>query len=153
MPHFLRVIMLSKSNENNHSRNGVSKWEEIIKVLPTLTEKELKSVKPKDYAIALLINEIKSQLDEYDFHLNYFNNRSYIYQDNFWNEISLDKVELFLRDCAKKYYQNEIKYHTESFYKPLGESFKKEMKVLTQRLLMMLMFHKVMLEQKLSKHI
>jgi putative DNA primase/helicase len=135
--------MKNLNPEFPHSRNGNSKikmneeprplyWDGIIIMLPAQTDKELKSVKSKDYAIALLINEIQGQLDEYKFHFNYFNNRFYIYQDNYWNEISLDKVELFLRDCAKKYYQNEIKYHTESFYKPLGESFKKEKKVLVE---------------------
>lgn len=129
--------------ESHHSGNDNSQikmneaprpihWDGIITMLPTLTDKDLKSVKSKDYAIALLINDINSQLDEYEFYLSYFNNRFYVYQDNYWNEISLDKVELFLRDCTKKYYQNEIKYHTESFYKPLGESFKKEMKVLVE---------------------
>ena len=132
-----------QSDETHHSRNDNSKikmneeprpiyWDGTITMLPTLTDKALKSVKSKDYAIALLINAINSLLDEYKFYLSYFNNRFYIYQDNYWNEISLDKVELFLRDCTKKYYQNEIKYHTESFYKPLGESFKKEMKVLVE---------------------
>ena len=135
--------MTNLYTESHHSGNDNSQikmneeprpiqWDGIITMLPTLTDKDLKSVKSKDYAIALLINDINSQLDEYEFYLSYFNNRFYTYQDNYWNEISLDKVELFLRDCTKKYYQNEIKYHTESFYKPLGESFKKEMKVLVE---------------------
>jgi len=135
--------MTNLYTESHHSGNDNSQikmneeprpiqWDGIITMLPTLTDKDLKSVKSKDYAIALLINDINSQLDEYEFYLSYFNNRFYVYQDNYWNEISLDKVELFLRDCTKKYYQNEIKYHTESFYKPLGESFKKEMKVLVE---------------------
>ena len=48
-------------------------WDGIITMLPTITDKDLKSVKSKDYAIALLINDINNQLDEYKFYLSYFN--------------------------------------------------------------------------------
>ena len=134
--------MLLNSNENNHSRNGISKismnedpkplyWDGITKTLPSLREKKLKSVRSKDFAIVTLINEIKHQFEKYDLNLNFFN-KYYVYQDNFWNVISKDKMDIFLRDCTKKYYKNEIKYHTQNFYKSLEESFRKDLKVLVE---------------------
>jgi len=107
-------------------------WHNTINFIDELDYLELKDVKSKDYAIAKLINEIKQKLKKYNFHISYFNNRYYTFQDNYWNEINDDKIELFLRDCCKKYYHNEIKYHTNNFYRPLEESFRKEMKVFVE---------------------
>ena len=106
-------------------------WDEIIKTLPSLSETELKSVRSKDFAIVTLINEIKHQFYENHINFNFFN-KYYVYQDNFWNEISREKMDIFLRDCTKKYYRNEIKYHTKNFYKPLEESFREDLKVLVE---------------------
>ena len=107
-------------------------WSDIINELDELKLEELKHFKSKDYAVAKLISKIRELLKKNDFHLSYFNNRYYIYQDSYWNEILSDKVELFLRDCTKKFYCKEIKYHTNTFYKPLEDSFRKEMKVFVE---------------------
>ena len=107
-------------------------WHNTINFIDELDHFNLKEVKSKDYAIAKLINEIKRKFNQYNFHISYFNNRYYTFQDNYWNEINDDKIELFLRDCCKKFYHNEIKYHTNNFYRPLEESFRKEMKVFTE---------------------
>ncbi len=107
-------------------------WFNIINNINELDYVMLKGVKSKDYAIAKLINEIRRKFKEYNFQINYFNNRYYTFQDNYWNEINDVRIELFLRDCCRKFYHNEIKYHTNNFYRPLEESFRKEMKVFTE---------------------
>ena len=128
------LLHLSRNDVSKISMNDEPKplsWDGIIKNLPSISETDLKSVRSKDFAIAKLIKEIKQQFDIYDINLNFFN-KYYVYQDNFWNEVSQDKIEIFLRDCTKKYYKNEIKYHTENFYNPLEQSFRKDLKVLVE---------------------
>ena len=128
------LLHLSRNDVSKISMNDEPKplsWDGIIKNLQSISETDLKSVRSKDFAIAKLIKEIKQQFDIYDINLNFFN-KYYVYQANFWNEISQDKIEIFLRDCTKKYYKNEIKYHTENFYNPLEQSFRKDLKVLVE---------------------
>ena len=38
-------------------------------------------------------------------------------QENYWNEIDEDLIEVFLRNCSKRIYVNHLSYHTSNFYK------------------------------------
>lgn len=118
---------------NNMNQDPKPKnWVNTINFIDQLDYARLKEVKSKDYAVAKLINEIKSKLKSFDFNLIYFNNRYYIFQDNYWNELRKEKIQIFLRDCCKKYYQNEIKFHTSNFHKQTEESFLIEVKVFVE---------------------
>lgn len=119
---------MSSMNSNPKPNN----WFGIIKHINMLDYDNLKAIKSKDYAIAKLVKEIKDELVKEEFYLSYFNNKFHSFENDFWNEIKEEKIDIFLRDCCKEYYQNEIKYQTNSFYKPLKETFKDEVKELVE---------------------
>ena len=47
-------------------------WHNTINFIDELDHFNLKEVKSKDYAIAKLINEIKREFNQYNFHISYF---------------------------------------------------------------------------------
>ena len=38
-----------------------------------------------------------------------------VFADNYWNEINEEEIDIFLRNCCKKIYANNINFHISSF--------------------------------------
>ena len=84
----------------------------------------------RDQALAYAVYEIRKSFEEYKISMAYFYNRFYVYTDDYWNEIKDDKIEIFLRDCAKKIYANKINFHTSSFYRALKDTFRDDLRII-----------------------
>ena len=86
----------------------------------------------KDRALAYAVNKIRKAFEEYNIVMAYFYNRFYVYTDDYWNEISNDLIEVFLRDCCKKIYADKINFQTSSFYKALKDTFRDDLRIVIQ---------------------
>ena len=59
----------------------------------------------KDLAISNAVLEIIKTFKKYSIDMGYFYNKFYVYKENYWNEISEEVIEVFIRDCCKNIYK------------------------------------------------
>ena len=107
-------------------------WFKVVEKIEHFDSGGLRQINSKDKALAYAVNEIRKSLKEYTIEIAYFYNRFYVYTDNYWNEIKADLIEIFLRDCCKKIYANNINFQTSSFYKALKDTFRDDLRIIPQ---------------------
>ena len=84
----------------------------------------------KDMAISNAVLEIIKTFKKYSIDMGYFYNKFYVYKEDYWNEISEEVIEVFIRDCCKNIYKKHIKFHTSSFYKSVKETYRDDLRVI-----------------------
>ena len=105
-------------------------WYKVEDKIQKFDPGNFKQISSKDKAVANAVIEILKIFKEYKIEMAYFYNKFYVYQENYWNEIDEDSIEVFLRNCSKKIYVNHLSYHTSNFYKSLKDTFRDELKII-----------------------
>ena len=105
-------------------------WNKVEDKIQKFDPGNFKQISSKDKAVANAVIEILKIFKEYKIEMAYFYNKFYVYQENYWNEIDEDLIEVFLRNCSKRIYVNHLSYHTSNFYKSLKDTFRDELKII-----------------------
>ena len=105
-------------------------WINIKDKVEVFDSGNFKQIISKDKAIANAVYEIIKAFKKYSIDMAYFYNKFYVYQEDYWNEIREEEIEVFLRDCCKNIYKNHIKFHTSSFYKSVKETYRDDLRVI-----------------------
>ena len=77
-------------------------WFKVVDKIQKFVSGNFKQISSKDKAVANAVIEILKKFKEYKIEMAYFYNKFYVYQENYWNEIDEDLIEVFLRKCSKR---------------------------------------------------
>ena len=108
-------------------------WYKVVEKIEVFYSDVSSQINSKDQALVYAVSEIRKSFEEYNIEIAYFNNRFYVYTDDYWNEINDNLIRIFLRDCTKKIYVNKTIFQTSRFYKALNDTFKDDLEIIPER--------------------